>query len=387
VRARIRSLRVHIAKPEVSIFCVLLQTCGATLRECDFRIVSRPYVLRVDAQAIDGAIDVDSYRPLEPLPVPPTLQAAGAGIAQLCAALEGCRLLSDLSLGTPKRSYSDAQEAWPKYPTLRAVRRLDCFFPLAASVHAAIAGLPALEHLIVKVDYAEQLELRHARLKTVDMRASWKGATIRLLACPNLEAVLCGEYHAYGNGLVLVNPYSQQAISFDFLSAGSASHRRFDPGEEWEPPSGAHAPLDVLFAPKRLQLEEEGTVANRDRLVTVPSKCVVSWTNPAISATGATPMIGLYQEVKMLSVINKLASGPYCHTDGPGYYRNPGGGLPLDMVQRFQAEALAFLTSHREIRVGADGVWHRDGAAPRRDVRERYEGGLLATSDGEQQGV
>ena len=98
-------------------------------------------------------------------------------------------------------------------------------------------------------------------------------------------------------------------------------------------------------------------------------------------------MIGLYQEVKMLSVINKLASGPYCHTDGPGYYRNPGGGLPLDMVQRFQAEALAFLTSHREIRVGADGVWHRDGAGHRRDVRERYEGGLLATSDGEQQGV
>jgi len=324
VGASIRRLRVHVGHCENGILGALISSCGAILEEVDFRILRWPNMLRLPA-VVDSVIDVDAPQFL--LPLPPVLNESGS-FSALCSALEGCHAIRTLSLGTQKDgATSRAPAPWPRHPRLSSVRKLECYFPLARSVHAAIAELPELEHLILRVDIDESVELEHPNLRIVDMRGSSKRSKIGRLACPKLEQVMCGRLFDYGSGICMVNPYTRELYLAYTTMPEDRHHRGFEP-------------LCVGFAPHTQNLEmnfDEGDLLN------IPARCEISWTHPPIFACLTTPMIELHDELDLREHFLQLRGRQQ---------------LPLRMVKHFYQEALAHLQSHRA-----------------------YNGGLLAVGD------
>jgi hypothetical protein len=347
VGAHIRHLHVHLGKREVGILCALVETCGARLRSVDFRVLKQPYCLQLPpTRAVIIDLDAPGPPPVFHDSVPLVLRKAGLSTASswvpaICTALESCRNIDSLTLGTPKASHSDPPiRMWSQHPCLTSVRMLDSHFPDAASVHAAIAVLPALEHLAVNVAHGECLELEHANLRIMDMRLSDKGGNITRINCPKLERLLCPMHAGYGCGVVIINPYTQRVYS---------DH----PSSDQRIPSYVNETRFVEFAPwsETFRQTPSGT------RLELPADCQVSWTHPPFFVCPSTPMHSLHRELQTIDRINKLEWG------------QGAAGLPSDMVKRFRTEAIAHFQTSRFLRNGRVLVPYIGGVLPEDDLR------------------
>jgi hypothetical protein len=354
--AHLRRLRVHVGQQEHEMLCALLDaSCATSLRTVEFRLVPQPYLLRLPA-IDDAVIDVDAPRAneLAALSLPPSLRRPGCagrdGLAAICTALEQLPAVCSLTIGTPSPSLSAPPERlWPTYPRMTSVKFLECFFPGADSVHGAVAGLPSLEHLVLRVGYKQNLQLKSNSLRVVDMRQSSKGSSISRLDCPKLERLMCGMYNGYGNGVLMLNPYTQTTFDPDLRDG-------WDPQELLGERKYSMDP--VQFVPFATIYRGDEQDDEPHAPLQVPDGCEVSWNHPKIFACPSTPAIALYHELKMSEDLRSLG-------------RSYGVQIPQSMVERFRQEAIAHLRQNRTIQVIRGG----------RRATLTYVGGLLGEDD------
>jgi len=316
-RARIRTLRMTVGLKEHVICCKLLrQCCISTMETCVLDLTTKPYILREAEGCIDVTKDTAVYN-IKRLPeiitesqelcsdVPVALKA--------CASLHSLRIAAYWSTTIGNDSVHVAQ-----------LRKLECFFKTGALAQAVIEHLPLLEHLILRVDFGERLELKHNKLRIIDMRDSDKHSTIQSLACPELRTLVFGEYHSYGNGARLIHPVSRHVVHE--LSC-DGDH---DLGNLKNELHG----LDELNGLD--ELVQLCSLHDASLTIDVPAGCEVTWTGHPVGLrmTAGKTWADLFRMIYTNSVLGEL---------GGWKNRLQGGLLPREMVERFQQEASVYL--------------------------------------------
>jgi len=268
VGADLRHLRVRVGRKEHGILASLIHACGSALHAAHVHLLPDEYWLQLPV-ASATPVDVDDPVPLTSLlpPLPPVLQSPGADVATSCTALEGCGSIHLLRITESCDIFSpyDTPVLWSQQPRLTSVRMLEVTVLEGAAVQSAISGLPALEHLVVCVGYSQPLELSHPTLRVVDMRRSQKHSRVDRLECPKLEQLMCGRYHAYGNGVLLINPHTNRLYDLHGHDEDEDPNWYNQAREQYryaEPPC-------VQFAPMRYHSDEM-------TLLEIPVGCEVS---------------------------------------------------------------------------------------------------------------
>ena len=192
-RARLQSLHIELIVYELCIAAWVLRECDTTALT-SVVLSTAGWILVPNSFADKGLLA--PYTPVGYTTVTKML-------ADECPSLTSLTLIDNC--------YNTGRYDMASVGRIKSLRHLKCSFKSPDEVQSLLGELPHLTHLtITKKDprdlaYA-RLQLQSPSLESLDISRAGKGLTFDSIDCPNLKELRCGDYDAYGNGLVVATP-------------------------------------------------------------------------------------------------------------------------------------------------------------------------------------